>query len=234
MTQAMVLAGLHKLTAIDYPGLAGATVFTQGCNFRCPYCHNQQLISRKAVPSLPVQEALDFLRKRAGLLDALIVSGGEPTLQPGLAGFCREAKALGYKIKIDSNGSRPEVLQRLLDAGLVDYIAMDVKTPAREYARLCPEADVGGAVLRSAALIRESGIEHEFRTTCVSPFVGPRNAGDFLALVGDASLWYLQKATVDGVMAGRGLSALSRNDMKTLAANSATVRSHAARIRGEA
>lgn len=134
-TSGMALAGLHKLTAIDYPGLVAATVFTQGCNFRCPYCHNRQLIKRQSGETLLAEEdALAFLKKRASLLDGLVVSGGEPTLQPGLADFCRKVKKLGYRIKLDTNGSRPQVLAALMDEELVDYVAMDCKSAPGAYA----------------------------------------------------------------------------------------------------
>ncbi|MDR2800548.1 MAG: anaerobic ribonucleoside-triphosphate reductase activating protein [Desulfovibrio sp.] len=189
----IALAGMHKLTALDYPGLVSAIVFTRGCNFDCPYCHNLRLKGK--VPPLDPRTVLLFLKKRAGLLDGLVVSGGEPTLQEGLASFCAEVKSLGYRVKLDTNGSRPEVLGRLLRESLVDYVAMDCKTAPGDYASaFCPEPDIEEKIRASAGLLRESKVAHEFRTTCVSPFVGSGQLRAMAEMTGRDSPWFVQEA----------------------------------------
>ncbi|MDR1489570.1 MAG: anaerobic ribonucleoside-triphosphate reductase activating protein [Desulfovibrio sp.] len=197
----IALAGMHKLTALDYPGLVSAIVFTQGCNFDCPYCHNPRLKGK--APLLETQTVLGFLKKRAGLLDGLVVSGGEPTLQKGLEPFCREAKRHGYRIKLDTNGSRPEVLRRLLEESLVDYVAMDCKTAPGDYASaFCPEPDIEEKIRASASLLRASKTAHEFRTTCVSPFVSPARLSAMAEMTGTASPWFFQEARLGGNWTG--------------------------------
>ncbi len=215
----IIFGGLHTLTTVDFPGCVSAIVFTQGCNFHCPYCHNPQLIPQaRNEGAVSLKEVLAFLRKRAGLLDGLVISGGEPTLHTGLALLCRQAKDLGYRVKLDTNGSRPEVVSALVDQRLVDYIALDCKAAPEDYATgLCREKCVAGAVIRSIALVRASGVPHEFRTTCVSPFVSGNSLQALAGLVGD-SPWYLQPATVTDGMQGRGVEALPRQQIEDLAA----------------
>jgi len=157
------------------------------------------------------------LRKRAKLLDGVVISGGEPTLQPGLVEFCRSVKALGYKVKLDTNGSRPEVIRQLLDAGLLDYVAVDCKTlPERYYPELCAEQDVAAALRRTLALLRAAGPPYEVRTTCVEPFIGARAIEGLAALSKDAP-WFLQKANLTPAMLAKGLVPIHTEDMERLA-----------------
>jgi pyruvate formate lyase activating enzyme len=169
------IGGLQRFSLCDYPGRVAAVVFTQGCNFRCPFCHNGALLPLAAdvAALVPEDEVLDFLRARAGRLGAVVVSGGEPTLQPGLPAFLRAVKALGYAVKLDTNGSRPEVLRALLAEGLVDFVAMDVKAPWDVYDRLTGVRAPVEALQRSVALIAASGRPHEFRTTAVGALLSP-------------------------------------------------------------
>ncbi|HHP7234509.1 MAG TPA: anaerobic ribonucleoside-triphosphate reductase activating protein [Desulfobacterales bacterium] len=169
----MRIGGLQKTSLIDYPGNISAVVFAVGCNFHCPYCHNPTLVNPEI--SLPAhcspEEVLAFLDRRRGLLQAVVISGGEPLLQPDLMDFCREIRSLQYRLKIDTNGSRPRQLQRLLDAGLVDYVAMDIKTDPDRYA---PDLWAHGRpepILQSIRILMEAAPDYEFRTTCVYPFV---------------------------------------------------------------
>lgn len=169
----MILGGFQKTSLIDYPGKISAVVFTAGCNFRCPYCHNPALVDPAlTLPSPTSPEAvLAFLARRRGLLEAVVISGGEPLLQPDLMAFCREIRSMGYFLKIDTNGSRPKKLQRLLDAGLVDSVAMDVKTDPHRYG---PDLWAQGSpepILASIRILTEAAPEYEFRTTCVRPWV---------------------------------------------------------------
>ncbi len=168
----MRIGGLQKLSLIDYPGLVAAEVFTQGCNFRCPFCHNRHLVLPEYYEKpLSVEDILRFLAERRGKLHGLVISGGEPTLQEGLLPFMDEVKRLGYAVKLDTNGSRPQVLKRILEKGLVDFIAMDVKGPWHLYDTLAGVAVDKQAVQESMALIMASGREHIFRTTVVKPYL---------------------------------------------------------------
>lgn len=165
----MQLKGWIRTSLIDYPDHIATVFFTGGCNFRCPMCHNADLVLRPAeLPNLPEKEVWDFLERRTGVLDGVVITGGEPTLQPDLAPFLRRVRALGYDVKLDSNGYRPDVLATLLDEGLVDFIALDVKAPPEKYAHLTgmPELDVS-RIECSLTLLRESGRSYELRTTVV-------------------------------------------------------------------
>lgn len=162
----MKIGGLVKFTLIDFPGRPAAIVFTQGCNFRCRYCHNPELVyPHLFAPSMPEEEVWFFLQRRQGTLEGVVVSGGEPTLQPDLVPFMSRLKDLGYKTKLDTNGTRPEVLRELIDKKLVDFIAMDLKAPFNKYADITG-VDANSAILQqSMDLIRQSGLEYQFRTT---------------------------------------------------------------------
>lgn len=165
----MQLKGWIRTSLIDYPDHIATVFFTGGCNFRCPMCHNADLVLHPAeLPNLPEKEVWDFLERRTEVLDGAVITGGEPTLQPDLAPFLRRVRALGYDVKLDSNGYRPDVLATLLDEGLVDFIALDVKAPPEKYAHLTgmPELDVS-RIERSLTLLRESGRSYELRTTVV-------------------------------------------------------------------
>ncbi|MBP5429337.1 MAG: anaerobic ribonucleoside-triphosphate reductase activating protein [Elusimicrobiaceae bacterium] len=162
----MKLGGLVKFTLIDFPGCPAAIVFTQGCNFRCRYCHNPELVyPHLFAPSVPEEEIMSFLKRRQGTLEGVVISGGEPTLQEDLVRFLTDVKALGYKIKLDTNGTRPEVIKELIDKKLVDFIAMDLKAPMDKYAAITG-VEANSAVLRqSMDLILQSGLAYQFRTT---------------------------------------------------------------------
>ncbi|WP_428898539.1 pyruvate formate lyase activating enzyme [Parelusimicrobium proximum] len=162
----MKIGGLLKFSLIDYPGKMSAIVFTQGCNMRCAYCHNPELVYPHLLfEPFPEEDVLQFLDKRKGNLDGVVISGGEPTLQPDLLDFMAKVKAMGYKVKLDTNGTKPEVIEKALEAGLVDLIAMDIKAPYSKYEKVCGTAVDMEAVSRSMALIIGSGIDYEFRTT---------------------------------------------------------------------
>ena len=133
----MNISGLQKMTLLDFPGKVACTVFLHGCNFRCPFCHNAELLEGKIEPVMSREEFLAFLSKRKGLLDGVCISGGEPTLTPGLKELLQEIKAMGFATKLDTNGSRPKVLKELVGAGLVDYVAMDIKNSPNQYAATC-------------------------------------------------------------------------------------------------
>lgn len=162
----MQIGGLIKFTLIDYPGVVSAVVFTQGCNFHCRYCHNPELVYPPLFcPAMPEEEVFSFLRRRQGTLQGLVVTGGEPTLQPDLIPFLQAVKELGYLIKLDTNGYKPDVLRQVLEQKLVDYIAMDLKAPLEKYAQITGVKTDEQTLRQSIDLIKNSNLPHEFRTT---------------------------------------------------------------------
>jgi pyruvate formate lyase activating enzyme len=194
----MKIAGLEKCSFVDYPGCLSAVVFTPGCNMNCFYCHNRQLIGRGAAPAgagmpagadagfaggagaepLTVASVMDLLERRRGMLDAVVVTGGEPTLQVGLEAFLAAVRAMGFRTKLDTNGTNPDVLKTLLDERLVDFVAMDVKAPTDLYEEICGKPVDQSAISRSIALLMDGGAAYEFRTT----FAPPLTAEDILRI----------------------------------------------------
>lgn len=196
------IGGIQKQSLIDYPGRMSCVLFLTGCNFHCPYCHNPELArgetGGRGVPNL--DQFLDFLYQRRGFLDGVVISGGEPTLQAGLVELCEYVRMLGYPLKLDTNGSRPGVLKHLIDRGLVDYIAMDIKTHPLLYRRHVGSDCDPAVLLESIRLIIDSGIDHEFRTTCVKPIVSPETIGDVVHLIKGADQYVLQQFRDTGVL----------------------------------
>ena len=170
----MVIAGLQKMTLLDYPGKVACTVFLQGCNFRCPFCHNSGLLGKEVYEEIPEETLLAFLKKRVGLLDAVCVTGGEPTLQKDLPQLLEKIKALGYLVKLDSSGGKPRVLKELVEAGLVDYIAMDIKNCPSRYGQTAgvPNMDLGN-IEESIRFLMEGKVDYEFRTTVADELHDP-------------------------------------------------------------
>ncbi len=164
----MMIAGLQKCTLLDYPNRVACTVFLPGCNFRCPYCHNFEL-TQKPEPVMDDEGLLAFLRGRQGLLQGVCVTGGEPTLQPRLPRLLERIRALGFAVKLDTNGSRPEVLRDLLEAGLVDYVAMDIKSSPAGYAAACGAVVDCEKISQSVRLLLEGQVDYELRTTVAHP-----------------------------------------------------------------
>ena len=165
----MKIAGLQKMTLLDFPGKVACTVFLGGCNFRCPFCHNSQLIG-DADTLMDDGALLRFLESRKGLLDGVCITGGEPTLQKALPDLLAKIKAMGFLAKLDTNGYRPEVLKNLIDGGLVDYVAMDVKNDPAGYARTAGVADLQiGRIEESLRLLLSGAVDYELRTTLVEP-----------------------------------------------------------------
>ncbi|UCD78988.1 MAG: anaerobic ribonucleoside-triphosphate reductase activating protein [Desulfobacterales bacterium] len=191
----MNIGGLQKNSLIDYPGKLSSVIFCSGCNFDCPYCHNPGLVKGQAsCPNDLNHGAIyDFLDQRRGFLDGVVVSGGEPTLQPDLVDLCRQIKDLGFPLKLDTNGSRPRVLQHLIEQGLVDYIAMDLKTDPMLYRSFIKPDCRPDPIFASVELIMQSGIDYEFRTTCVKPIVTRRTVENILQLIKGAQLYALQR-----------------------------------------
>ena len=166
----MKIVGIQKLTLLDYPGKVACTVFLDGCNFRCPFCHNAELLRPDIEPVMTAEALLAFLRKRRGVLDGVCITGGEPTIHPELPQLLRDVKSLGYPVKLDTNGYRPQSLSALLEEGLVDYVAMDLKNSPGGYGAAVgltsPDMSRVGESIR---LLLDSGIDFELRTTVVKP-----------------------------------------------------------------
>ncbi len=191
----MVLGGMQKTSLIDYPEKTSCVLFFSGCNFSCPYCHNPDLARNCGkIPSMSEEKTVyDFLEKRKGFLDGVVISGGEPTLQEDLFVLCEKVKKMGYPVKLDTNGSRPKVLQRLIKEGLVDYIAMDVKTDPLRYSPLIQKGCDPSRILSSIRLIMESSLPYEFKTTCIKPLVDARVVESISRLINGARLYALQQ-----------------------------------------
>lgn len=163
----MNIAGFQKQSLQDYPGHVSSIVFTKGCNFRCGYCHNPELISHYGKNFMDPQEIFDYLGASKKLIEGVVITGGEPTIQMGLTSFIRQIKELGFKVKLDTNGSNPEILKNLIENKLIDYIAMDYKYPSTYYMQLV-RTDIRGHVIReSRDIIMKSKIPYEFRTTLI-------------------------------------------------------------------
>ncbi|WP_300667676.1 anaerobic ribonucleoside-triphosphate reductase activating protein [Desulfoluna sp.] len=190
----MIIGGLNKCSLIDYPGKIGAVVFTYGCNLTCPYCHNAGLVSAGG-PETPyeVDAVLDFLKRRVGRLDAVVVSGGEPCLHNDLPEFIGTLKAMGYLVKLDTNGSRPAMLKSLMEQNLVDYVAMDIKTDPASYEPYLSSRSIEVELRESVSAILHSGLPHEFRTTCTSPFIDEAVLDTITCMIEGAELYALQE-----------------------------------------
>ena len=164
-----MIAGLQKMTLLDFPGKVACTLFLGGCNYRCPFCHNSQLLDGTAEPYMTEDAFLAFLETRKGLLDGVCVTGGEPTLYPGLIPLLEKIKALGFAVKLDTNGSRPQVLKKCVELGLVDYVAMDVKNSPVLYEQTAGVSWTPEATEESLKFLMTDAVDYELRTTLVLP-----------------------------------------------------------------
>ena len=212
----MQLGGLQKLTLLDFPGRLACTAFTVGCNFRCPWCHNGSLV-RGTAETLDASELLAFLRKRRGVLDGVCISGGEPLLHDTLADTLRAVKDLGYAVKLDTNGSFPDKLRQLVEAGLVDYVAMDVKNCREHYGVTVgiPNLDVSPMVESVSYLLSEP-VEFEFRTTVVGQFHNRENLEALGRWIAGAKRYFLQSFVDGETLLSRGCTGLSPQEMEAL------------------
>ena len=218
----MLISGLQKLTLLDYPGHVACTVFTAGCNFRCPFCHNAPLVLPERIAGDPDGEetVLQFLKKRQGILDGVAVTGGEPLLHPDMPDFLRKIRDLGYAIKLDTNGSFPDRLIGIVREGLVDRVAMDVKNAPSLYAKTAGlrELDLK-AVERSKNFLLRGYVEYEFRTTVVKGLHTAESLKEAAAWIHGAAEYYLQQYKDSGdIIDGEGLGAFSDGEMRDLAA----------------
>ena len=211
----MTVNGLRKLTLLDFPGRVACTLFLAGCNMRCPFCHNAPLvIDGSGVENIPEDELLAFLKKRSGVLDGVCITGGEPTLRRELPELLRSIKALGYAVKLDTNGTNPDILAALIDEGLVDYVAMDIKNSPEKYSLTAGREVDMDAVRRSVAILMENKVKYEFRTTVVG---GYHTADDFRAIgewLRGAEAYFLQNFVDSGALLDPETRGASESDMK--------------------
>ena len=220
----MNIAGLQKMTLLDFPGKVACTVFFQGCNFRCPFCHNSDLLPGLGTPLMDDGELIGFLQKRRGLLDGVCVTGGEPTLQPELLPLLGRIKELGYAVKLDTNGARPQVLRQLVEAGVVDYVAMDIKNSREEYPNT---AGIKEALLpqveESIRYLFGGKVDYEFRTTVAQPLHSVASIeamGKWVCSLGNGvkpRRWFLQSYVDRDSVLCPGLRAPSKENMENYA-----------------
>lgn len=216
-----MIAGLQKMTLLDYPGKVACTVFLQGCNYACPFCHNSELLCFEAEPFMEEAELLAFLKKRQGILEGVCITGGEPTLYAGLENLLRSIKALGYHVKLDTNGSKPAVLRHLVEEGLVDYVAMDVKNSPEKYAETTGVPGLKlASVEESLRYLMEENVAYELRTTLVQQLhdaASIEEMGRWLAALVPGKLprvLYLQTFVDRDTVAFAGLSAPEEGDVR--------------------
>lgn len=209
----MNIQGFQKLTLLDFPGCVACLVFTGGCNLRCPFCHNASLVRSPLEGPNMQDEVLEYLARRKGVLNGVCISGGEPLLQPDIADFIQKVKALGYRVKLDTNGSLPKKLRELLMTGLVDYVAMDIKSAPNTYA-LASGADIPFEVFaKSIEIIKNSGVQYEFRTTAVKGIHTKSDFEEIAKVIGDEP-WFLQNFKDSGNVLCEGYSEFSLSEMQ--------------------
>ena len=214
----MNIQGLQKLTLLDFPGKMACTVFTGGCNLRCPFCHNASIAVRPSKEGeYTVEQILDFLKKRRGILDGVAITGGEPLMQKDIEEFIRSVRDLGYAVKLDTNGTYPEKLKSLVEKGLVDYVAVDVKASPEGYP---PAVGIGGydisKIKESIDFLLEGKVDYEFRTTIVREFHSVFDMDSLGSLIKGAKRHFLQTFKDSGDLIGFGLSAVPKKEMEDM------------------
>ena len=231
----MILGGLQKLTLLDFPGTVACTVFTVGCNLRCPFCHNPALVFNPPDDyRISEEEFFAFLKKRQGILDGVAITGGEPLLHSDIGEFIAKIKSMGYKVKLDTNGTFPDRLEKILAEGNVDYVAMDLKNTFEKYAETVGIKDFDVELIkRSIRVIQESGVAHEFRTTVVSPLHTADDFGKIAGQVEGSEKYFLQGFVDSGnLLNGEGLTEMPHDELEKALENAKQIIPQA-KIRGE-
>ncbi|MBQ9968737.1 MAG: anaerobic ribonucleoside-triphosphate reductase activating protein [Oscillospiraceae bacterium] len=213
----MNIAGLQKMTLLDFPARIACTVFLPGCNLRCPFCHNASLVlPDREKDNIPENELFAFLSSRRKKLDGVCVTGGEPTLYIDLPDMLRRIKDLGFQVKLDTNGTNPGMLEQIVADGLCDYVAMDIKNSPQKYTATCGGIDVLENAQKSAAILMQGHVDYEFRTTVMHPFHTP---GDLTAIgqwLQGAKRYFIQNFVDSGDLLSSGCEALTEPEMKEL------------------
>lgn len=213
----MLIKGLQKLTLLDYPDKMACTVFTAGCNFRCPFCHNASLVTNIDDERISEEEFFSFLEKRQGIIDGVCVTGGEPTLQPDLKDFLKKIKDLGYSVKLDTNGYRPEVLKDVVNSGLIDYVAMDIKNSQSKYALTTGIENLDISKINESVEFLMSGVvDYEFRTTIVKELHTEEDIQDIVSWISGAKKYYLQGFIDSGDLICTGYSGYDKTGLEKL------------------
>ena len=191
----MEIGGLQKLTLIDYPGRLAATVFLCGCNFRCPFCYSKELVLPEEIkkqPKIPEKDFFDFLKERKGMLEGVVICGGEPTIHQELPDFCEKIKKLGYLVKLDTNGSNPEMLKKLINEKLIDYVAMDIKAPKEKYSEVAGVKVDIKKIQESIDILKKGKVDYEFRTTVVPTILEKKDIFKIVQWIRPTKKYYLQ------------------------------------------
>lgn len=209
--------GLNKTTLLDYPGHVAATLFTGGCNFRCPFCHNKDLVLCTGRPAYAEEDVLQFLEKRKGILEGICVTGGEPTLQKGLEDFLKKGKKIGLLVKLDTNGHDPALLKQLMSQGLLDYVAMDIKASPKNYEKACGVKTSMERIRESVNLLKESKIEYEFRTTVVKGIHQPEEFEEIGTWLQGAKRYFLQSYRDNENVLEKGYGAFKKEELLQMA-----------------
>lgn len=210
----MIFHGFQKMTLLDFPGKVACTLFTAGCNFRCPFCHNSTLVLTPGeAEKYPEDEILSYLKKRKGLLEGVAVTGGEPTLDPGLPDFLRRVKDLGFPVKLDTNGTAPALLASLVSEGLVDYVAMDIKNCKEKYAATAgvPSLDMA-PILESVSFLLSGAVDYEFRTTLVRKFHTVSDIASAAEWISGARRYFLQNFVDSGLLIDPSMTGVPKSE----------------------
>ena len=214
----MKIFGFQKMTLLDFPGKVACTVFTGGCNFRCPFCHNAPLVTELDLNSeIKEKEVTDYLLKRTGLLDGVCITGGEPLLQPDIEDFIAKIKEMGYAVKLDTNGSYPERLKSIIHKGLVDYVAMDIKNCKEKYALTVgiDNFDIT-PIEQSVEILLENKVDYEFRTTVVKEYHTVEDIKNAALWIKGAKRYFLQNFVDSGELIGSNLNAVSKETLEKM------------------
>ena len=212
----MNFAGFQKLTLLDYPGKVACILFTRGCNFRCPFCHNASLVTHFDDAIITEDEVLSFLKKRQGILEGVVISGGEPMLNADFPDFIRKVKSLGYAVKTDTNGTNPHMLKYCLEEGIVDYVAMDIKNSPRKYDLTAGAEGFYEKVKESMQYLLDSSGDYEFRTTVTKELHTPEDMEEIGQMIKGAKKYFLQNFVDSGDIISGGIHPLSENEMENL------------------
>ncbi len=213
----MKIGGLMKMTLLDFPGHVACTVFLEGCNFRCPFCHNSDMAEAKSPDGMTEEELFCFLKKRQGILDGVCVSGGEPLMSNSIFDFLKKIKDMGYKIKLDTNGSFPDRLKKAVKSGLCDYVAMDIKNAPAKYGQTSGNTQISfGTVKDSIEFLKNADIPHEFRTTVVKDFHTKDDIAEIAKIIGADEKYFIQPFRDGETVMQSGLSEFENMEIKIL------------------
>ncbi len=211
----MIIDGFSKLTLLDYPENVACIIWTRGCNFRCPFCQNSELIKMtKDEGNIKEEDVLSYLEKRKGILDGIVISGGEPTMQKGLYEFIKKVKTIGLKVKLDTNGFNPKVLKKLIDDNLLDYVAVDIKNDLDHYDKICGLNKITlDNLLETIKILENSHILYEFRTTVMKNYHNEQRIENILSLIGKNANYYLQNFKDSEYVLDKTLESFSNDEL---------------------